>query len=166
MLLCLLLQTANVIFSLVLLSFNDENSHGQCDLVLIQNNDFEEGIGLHVHIRTKVESFYSFIESVAVKIGDDVFELLAGHNEHDRAYWINGVKNAALPFMLASEFALHETEITDNGQKFDIYLDSSNDKEKRSDPCHGYSSSDKRFVLIWWVGFGGGKMRFPRIPPF
>ena len=56
--------------------------------VLLTNNEFMDGLGLHVHIRTKIEGGYSFIEATAVKIGDDVFEVLGGDNVH--TYWLNG----------------------------------------------------------------------------
>lgn len=48
--------------------------HGECDLVLVNNPSFENGLGLRVHIRTTRVKYFSFIEKVAVQIGSDVLE--------------------------------------------------------------------------------------------
>jgi hypothetical protein len=61
---------------------------GECDLVLIQNPDFNNGQGLHVHIRTTmVNNNWSYISSAAVQIGDDILEVHSGIE--DRHYWVN-----------------------------------------------------------------------------
>lgn len=48
--------------------------HGECDLVLIDNPDFNNGQGLKLHIRTTRVQYYSYIERVAIQIGEDVLE--------------------------------------------------------------------------------------------
>lgn len=48
--------------------------HGECDLVLIDNPSFNEGQGLRVHIRTTRVDYFSYIERIAVQIGEDVLE--------------------------------------------------------------------------------------------
>eukprot|EP00526_Cylindrotheca_closterium_P010172 CAMPEP_0113616790 /NCGR_PEP_ID=MMETSP0017_2-20120614/8428_1 /TAXON_ID=2856 /ORGANISM="Cylindrotheca closterium" /LENGTH=381 /DNA_ID=CAMNT_0000526129 /DNA_START=69 /DNA_END=1214 /DNA_ORIENTATION=+ /assembly_acc=CAM_ASM_000147 len=64
--------------------------HGQCDLVLVKDSKFAEGLGLDVQIRTKLVRFWSYIKSAAIRIGNDVFEV-----EGDAAgtvelrYWMN-----------------------------------------------------------------------------
>lgn len=45
--------------------------HGGCDLVLLDNPDFKDGLGMLVHIRTKIETWWSYVESSVVRIGDD-----------------------------------------------------------------------------------------------
>jgi hypothetical protein len=47
--------------------------HGQCDLVLVKAPVFE-GKGLDIHVRTEQRYFYSFIKTIAMKIGDDLLE--------------------------------------------------------------------------------------------
>lgn len=49
--------------------------HGGCDLVLVRSANFSFGKGLDIHIRTTIESDYSFIEEVAVKIGRDTLQV-------------------------------------------------------------------------------------------
>ncbi|CAB9509567.1 expressed unknown protein [Seminavis robusta] len=62
--------------------------HGGCDLVMVSNPDFNNGQGLSVHIRTKIEHWWSYIESAVIKIGDDTLEIKAGVD--DRQFWVNG----------------------------------------------------------------------------
>jgi len=50
------------------------NYHGECDLVLVHSESFQGGKGLDVHVRTKIESIYSLITAVAIKVGDSIFE--------------------------------------------------------------------------------------------
>lgn len=49
--------------------------------------DFNNGQGLHIHIRTKIEHWWSYIESAVIKIGDDTLEVKGG--VEDRRYWVN-----------------------------------------------------------------------------
>ena len=46
-----------------------ESFHGECDLVLVHSEGFQNGIGFDMHARTTVQSFYSYIESAALQIG-------------------------------------------------------------------------------------------------
>jgi len=48
--------------------------HGECDLVLLDHPTFDNGKGLRVHIRTTRVKYFSFIEKVAVQIGEDILE--------------------------------------------------------------------------------------------
>lgn len=65
--------------------------HGECDLVMVKNEQFDAGLGLNLHIRTKIVDTWSFIESVALQIGSDVLEVTA-----KGVYFLNGVKRADL----------------------------------------------------------------------
>ena len=49
--------------------------HGQCDVCLAKDNDFADGLGLNIQIRTKLVRFWSYIQSVAIRIGNDVLEV-------------------------------------------------------------------------------------------
>jgi hypothetical protein len=48
--------------------------HGGCDLVLIQNPTFNNGQGLYIHIRTKIDRWWSYVESVVTQIGPDTLK--------------------------------------------------------------------------------------------
>ncbi|CAJ1956427.1 unnamed protein product [Cylindrotheca closterium] len=64
--------------------------HGQCDLVLAKDPDFAEGMGLDVHIRTKIVRYWSYVQSVAIRIGNDILEIQGGTEMNTEAeYWVN-----------------------------------------------------------------------------
>jgi hypothetical protein len=63
--------------------------HGECDLVLIKAPAFGQGLGLDIHVRTTARYEYSYIESAAIKIGDDILEV-SSFGE----YAFNGVEGA------------------------------------------------------------------------
>jgi hypothetical protein len=62
--------------------------HGGCDLVLVDAPEFNNGQGLKIHVRTKIETWYSYVQRVAVQIGDDVFEVQGGFTT--RRFFHNG----------------------------------------------------------------------------
>ena len=62
--------------------------HGACDMVMLSNPEFDNGKGMHVHIRTKIRFSWSYIESAILNIGQDTLEIMGGDM---RRYWINGV---------------------------------------------------------------------------
>ena len=70
---------------------------GGCDLVLLSNPEFNNGQGLYIHVRTKIQRWWSSIESAAIQIGNDVFEIKAGIK--DRPYWINGSEDSFITSM-------------------------------------------------------------------
>lgn len=49
-------------------------AYGECDLVLVDNPTFADGLGLRLHIRTKRVKYYSYIERAGLQIGSDGFE--------------------------------------------------------------------------------------------
>jgi len=67
--------------------------HGVCDLVLMRNTDYDNGVAMDIHIRSKRIRLWSFVSSAAIRIGKDVFEVIGGKGENQ--FWINGVKNQA-----------------------------------------------------------------------
>jgi hypothetical protein len=90
--------------------------HGECDLVLIKSDKFESGLGLDVHIRTKLRRSMSYISSAALRIGNDLLEV-----ESQGVYWLNGVLNAVLPAEF-SGFAFSHTQPTDKQHVFEVHL--------------------------------------------
>lgn len=65
--------------------------HGGCDLILVQAKSFAGGLGLDLHIRTKIRTWWSFIDSAVLRIGSDTLEVQGGRDNSVR-YWINGVR--------------------------------------------------------------------------
>ena len=68
--------------------------HGGCDLVLIDNPSFMDGLGMLIHIRTKIETWWSFVESSVVRIGDETVEITGG--KKGQWLFINGIANEPL----------------------------------------------------------------------
>jgi von Willebrand factor type D domain len=75
--------------------------HGECDLVFIQNPHFRQGLGLNIHMRTKMRRNWSFVDVAVIQIGDDILEVKGGQEEH---YWINQVEYDATPTAVISGF--------------------------------------------------------------
>jgi hypothetical protein len=92
--------------------------HGECDLVLLHSSEFGSGLGLDVHIRTKLRRDMSYISSATVRIGTDILEV-----ESQGLYYLNGVANAELPSEF-SGFAFSHTQPTDKQHEFAVHLGS------------------------------------------
>ena len=103
--------------------------HGGCDLVLLQNSGFANGLGLTIQIRTKIETWWSYIESAAVKIGEDVLEIQGGKTDGGR-YWINGVPGEDLEsgdeFAFSSKLSVHFHSATALQNHFRVDLGNGN----------------------------------------
>ena len=98
--------------------------HGGCDLVLLSNPDFNDGQGLHIHVRTKITRWWSSIESAVLQIGEDKLEVKAG--VEDRPYWFNGVKGSfdtsqPLPFTIGG-FSGRFRQPTETTVQYRIFL--------------------------------------------
>lgn len=61
---------------------------GGCDLVLLQNPNFANGLGMNIHIRTSIRKWWSFIETAVVQIGRDTLEVKGSAND-GATVWIN-----------------------------------------------------------------------------
>lgn len=44
-----------------------------------------------IHIRTEIRTWWSFIKTAVIRIGDDVLEVSGGSADHERNVWSNGV---------------------------------------------------------------------------
>ncbi|CAB9509395.1 expressed unknown protein [Seminavis robusta] len=69
--------------------------HGICDLVLLKLDDFANGQGTDIVIRTAGRGSFSYIETAAIRIGQDILEVTGWG-----AYAVNGVEHADLPMDL------------------------------------------------------------------
>lgn len=100
--------------------------HGQCDLVLAKDADFADGLGLDVHIRTKLVRFWSYIKRAAIRIGDDILEVegSADMEKKDPLYWFNFVHQRSVETV--GGFPLKITKGTGRSHihKFEIDLSS------------------------------------------
>lgn len=63
--------------------------HGICDLVWLKNPEFKNGLGMDIHMRTARMGMWSYVSNAAIRIGEDIFEIVGG--EVEKNFWINGV---------------------------------------------------------------------------
>lgn len=89
--------------------------HGECDLVFLKAPRFGKDVGLEVQIRTRMRHRYSYIESAAMKIGDDILEVSSWGE-----YRLNGVGSADLKGAHLGPFDLVLSSLNEYQHSFDI----------------------------------------------
>jgi len=67
--------------------------HGVCDLVMLSNPGFDNGRGMHIHIRNKRTRVWSYISTAAVSIGKETLQIVGGADSN--TYFLNGVEQDA-----------------------------------------------------------------------
>jgi hypothetical protein len=70
--------------------------HGGCDLILVDSPNYSKGLGLRIHVRTKVTDWWSYIDSAVLQIGNDRLEVQGIKEAHLARYWVNGNPGPAL----------------------------------------------------------------------
>jgi hypothetical protein len=93
--------------------------HGECDLIYMHNPDFHHQLGLDIHMRTKIRRQWSYVDVLAIRIGDDTLEVKGGY---ENQYWMNGVSNVDLPTVLGG-FVVEYERANSNQRSFKILLD-------------------------------------------
>lgn len=87
--------------------------HGECDAVLLHAPDFQNGLGLDIHTRSTIRYEYSYIESVTIRIGDDILEVSSFGG-----YFFNGVEDVDLPTMMGGIAEVVHTKLSVNDHAF------------------------------------------------
>ncbi|CAB9530524.1 unknown protein [Seminavis robusta] len=88
---------------------------GACDLILLDAPKLEDGFPLLVVIRTTTRYDYSYVESAAIKIGDDILEV-ASFGEHFFLKW------SGWSDMFLGPFPVHYKQVDIRTHTFDISL--------------------------------------------
>ena len=91
--------------------------HGQCDLVYLDDAEFGSGDGLTIHIRTSPRYIYSYIETAAIQIGEDVLEISSWGE-----FFYNGVEGTRLPKMMAGKYHVEHTEVSKKRHLYEVNL--------------------------------------------
>ncbi|CAJ1959971.1 unnamed protein product [Cylindrotheca closterium] len=99
--------------------------HGQCDLVLAKDEEFANGLGIDVHIRTKLVRYWSYIKTAVIRIGNDILEIEGSATEFDveTHYWVNYEYQAELTEFAGfpvKMFSQRGTSITKNRIEIDL----------------------------------------------
>jgi hypothetical protein len=90
---------------------------GACDLHLLQAPKFDEGMDLTVDVRTRIRYEYSYIESAAIRIGDEILEVSSWGEYH-----LNGIDSAEMPNHISGYLITH-SEPTEKSHVFEISID-------------------------------------------
>jgi len=98
--------------------------HGVCDLTLIKNPEFENGLGMDIHVRSTRMGIWSYISSAAIRIGNDTLEIVGGRG--DTKFWINGVPGENSEISNAND----ETELTSTISGYPIIFKQINKKQR------------------------------------
>ena len=85
---------------------------------MIDVPDFDNGTGLSVNIRTTVRYAYSFIETVAIQVGEDILQV-SGWGD----YMINGISNVDMESATLNGRPVRREVISDKQSKFVVDLE-------------------------------------------
>lgn len=94
-------------------------------MVLVQNAGFNDDQGLYIHIRTKIQRWWSYVDSAVVQIGADTLEVMGGVKE--KRYFVNGKQggplsvNGMMPFTVGGH-AVRYRNLGPNMFQFKIFL--------------------------------------------
>jgi hypothetical protein len=104
--------------------------HGVCDLVMMKNPEFGNGLGMDIHMRTARMGSWSYISNAVIRIGEDTLEIVGGQVETN--FWINGIagdsseiSNTELQTTLTSTisgFPIHFKQPSSKQREFAINL--------------------------------------------
>jgi hypothetical protein len=61
---------------------------------LLKNPLFKDGLGMEIHIRTKITDWWSSVQAAVIKIGEDTLEIQGG--DDSKFLWVNRVENEDL----------------------------------------------------------------------
>ena len=83
--------------------------------MLAKDDSFANGLGLDIHIRTKLVRHWSYIKNAVIRIGNDILEVEGSGKELDKEvhFWLNYEYQAEL-----TEFAGFPVTISADGSKF------------------------------------------------
>jgi len=78
--------------------------HGGCDLVFLDNPDYNNGQGMKIHVRTKISTWWSYVQTVVIRIGEDTLEVMGGFEP--KKYWVNGKPGPTVKDSMVMPFTL------------------------------------------------------------
>ena len=96
-----------------------ESFHGECDLLVARSKRFRNGVGFELHVRTTIVTSFSYIHAIAVRVGDDIFELVTD------GFFINGQKHKfkELPLSFGEKLACTASLLEKKGHHTNLKID-------------------------------------------
>jgi len=117
--------------------------HGICDMILLHNPGFLNGLGMEIHIRSSKTRQWSYISRAVVLIGSEMFELSTTRDRirFSTEYWVNGVSGKndnpsqedtmVLPNTV-SGFQIHYRSVNSQQSEYTIRIDGEDSDETLS----------------------------------
>merc|ERR1712151_605839 len=128
--------------------------HGICDLVLLHNPEFNNGLGMDIHIRTKKMKHWSYIKTAVIRIGNESFEVMA-ERKHNY-YWNNRIAGdeeiytmKELPAKI-SGYNIQFVKLNPRQLEYTIVI-GNNDKNKRNK--NEGKNKEEKIVFKTWNNF-------------
>ena len=113
---------------------------------MAHSEQFHNGAGFDLHVRTTIDSFYSYIEGAAVRIGDHILEVSA-----DKTLLDGHQMDLPVEFMSADgqhTYKYHMTSSQMGGQKKLLSLDADGKSRASSRNAQRASEFDKFVPLV------------------
>ncbi|KAL3932014.1 MAG: hypothetical protein SGBAC_011048 [Bacillariaceae sp.] len=99
--------------------------HGQCDMILVKDPEFANGVGMEIQIRTKLVRHWSYIKNVAIRIGNDILEIEGSADmEEEFRYWYNLEYRSEMQTLGGFPIILKKREYSHYKRGLEIDLDS------------------------------------------
>lgn len=100
--------------------------HGQCDMILAKDQEFANGVGIDVQIRTKLVRFWSYIKTVAIRLGNDILEVEGSADSEDLEthYWMNLEYQGELKSLGGFPVTVFVSKVRSHKRRFEIDLSS------------------------------------------
>jgi hypothetical protein len=107
--------------------------HGVCDLVLLRNPSFQNGLGLDIHLRTTKTRVWSYVSSAVVRIGKESLEVMGGT---ENRFWVNNEQGNERDEATIAGYPVVFQQLSANSRSFSLTL-----------------SNDARIELKTWKGY-------------
>jgi hypothetical protein len=94
--------------------------------VFLDHPDYNNGQGMRIHVRTKISTWWSYVQSAVIQIGEDTLEVMGGYEK--KQYWVNGqpgepVKDSrVMPFTLGGHKVRFRVR-SDTQFQFKVFLE-------------------------------------------
>lgn len=90
---------------------------GECDIVLVDAPTFDDDKSLALHVRTTLRYFYSYIDTAALRIGEDILEVTSFGQ-----YALNDVDHADLQEGTIGGYPIYHSQPNEKTHSFDIVV--------------------------------------------
>lgn len=94
-----------------------DSFHGECDLVMLHSDNFHNKAGFDLHVRTTIDTYYSYVESGAFRVGNDIVEMERTH------FVVNGVQKTKddLPYTFGSDEFRYTIRLEKDDGRVNVY---------------------------------------------